>query len=329
VTLLASSLQRYFTEYAHTQRDLSSNTISTYRDTWRLLIKHTTKNRTVPADAIDLDIIDVDLVTGFLDHLQAERGNSTTTRNARLTAIRAVMAYVLPDHPEHGDTIARVLAIPAKRRSTPPLQFLTAAETNALLAAPDPHTWTGRRDRALLTLAVQTGLRISELTSLTTGDVQCTTAPHVTCTGKGRRYRATPVTPATVAVLTPYLAERATHPGPALFPGPHGEHLSRDALEHRLAKHIATAAANCSSLAGKHVTMHTLRHTAAMNLLQAGVDVAVIALWLGHQNTASTDPYLHADMTIKQTAIDRTRPPDVKPGTYTPTPGILTWLDTL
>lgn len=329
MTILAPSLQRYFTEYAHTQRDLSPHTISAYRDTWRLLIKHTTTTRAVPADAIDLDVIDVDLVTGFLDHLQAERGNGTTTRNARLTAIRAVLAYVLPDHPEHADTIARVLAIPAKRRTTTPLQFLDAVETNALLAAPDPHTWTGRRDLALLSLAAQTGLRISEPISLTTGDVQLGAAPHVTCTGKGRRHRATPLTPTTVAVLTPYLAERATHPGQALFPGPRGEHLSRDALEHHLVKHIATATASCPSLNRKHITMHTLRHTAAMNLLQAGVDVAVIALWLGHQNTASTDPYLHADMSIKQTAIDRTRPPDIEPGAYTPTAGILTWLDSL
>lgn len=329
MTVLAASLQRYFTEYAHTQRDLSPHTVSAYRDTWRLLIKHITTTRSVPADAIDLDLIDADLVTGFLDHLQTERGNCTTTRNARLTAIRAVLAYVLPDHPEHANTIARVLAIPTKRRATPPLEFLTSAECSALLAAPDPHTWTGRRDRALMTLAAQTGLRISEIISLTIGDVQLTTSAHVTCTGKGRRYRATPLTPATVAVLTPYLAERRTHPGTALFPGPHGEHLSRDALEHRLAKHLSLAAANCPSLKHKHVTMHTLRHTTAMNLLQAGVDVAVIALWLGHQNTASTDPYLHANMTIKQTAIDRTRPPDVEPGSYAPTPGILTWLDSL
>jgi site-specific recombinase XerD len=329
VTLLAPSLQRYFTEYAHTQRDLSPHTISAYRDTWRLLIKHTTTTHSVPADVIDIDLINADLVAGFLDHLQLERGNSATTRNARLTAIRAVLSYALPDHPEHADTIARVLAIPTKRQATPPLEYLTSAETNALLAAPDPDTWTGRRDRALLTLTAQTGLRISEVVTLTTGDVQLTTSPHVTCTGKGRRYRATPLTPATLAVLTPYLAERGTHPGEALFPGPRGEHLSRDALEHRLAKHLSVAAAERPTLKHKHVTMHTLRHTAAMNLLQAGVDVAVIALWLGHQNTASTDPYLHANMTIKQAAIDRTRPPEIKPGNYTPTQGILAWLDSL
>ena len=329
MTVLAACLQRYFTDYAHTQRDLSPNTISAYRDSWRLLIKHIVDTRAVPPEAIEIDMITVEQVTAFLDHLQTQRGNSVKTRNARLTAIRAVLSHALPDHPEHADTITRVLAIPARRCPAPPVEFLTPAETDALLAAPDQDTWTGRRDRALLTLAVQTGLRASELTGLTVDDLQLTTAAHVTCTGKGRRTRATPLTPTTLAVLTPYLAERATRPGQALFPGPRGQHLSRDALERRLARHLATATTRCSSLTGKHVTMHTLRHTAAMNLLTAGVDVAVIALWLGHQTTASTDPYLHADMTIKQTAIDRTRPPKVQPGTYAPAASILTWLDAL
>jgi integrase/recombinase XerD len=329
MTLLAPSLQSYFTDYAHAQRDLSPNTIATYRDTWRLLIKYVTATRNVPADKIDLALIDASLVTGFLDHLQTTRGNAVTTRNARLTAIRAVMGFALPDHPEHANTIARVLAVPARRRPTPTVEFLTSAEADALLAAPDTSTWTGRRDRALLTLAVQTGLRVSELTSLTTSDIHTGTGAHVTCTGKGRRHRATPLTPTTLTVLAPFLTERATRPGDALFPGPHGQHLSRDALERRLAKHHATAAATCPSLRTKRITMHTLRHTTAMRLLQAGVDISVIALWLGHQNTASTDCYLHADMTIKQAAIERTRPPDVKPGTYTPAPDILTWLETL
>lgn len=329
MTLLATTLQRYFTDYAHTQRDLSGNTIAAYRDTWRLLIKYTAASRGVHADKIDLAVLDAELVAGFLDHLQTERGNSPATRNARLTAIRAVLVHALPDHPEHAATITRVLAIPPKRSPAPCVEFLTDAETDALLAAPDPGTWTGRRDRALLTLAAQTGLRISELTDLTTQDIHLGTAPHVTCTGKGRRHRATPLTRATLEILKPYLIERATRPGLALFPGPTGTRLSRDALERRLAKHLNTAAADCPYLAGKHVTMHTLRHTAAMRLLHAGVDTAVIALWLGHQNTASTDVYLHADMTIKQTAIDRTRPPDVPPGTYTPTPDVLAWLGSL
>lgn len=329
MTLLAPSLQSYFTDHVHTQRDLSPNTIAAYRDTWRLLIKFINTTRNIPADKIDLAVIDAHLVTDFLDHLLTQRGNSVTTRNARLTAIRAVMTFALPEHPEHAHTIARVLAVPPRRHSAPTVQFLTSTEADALLAAPDTSTWTGRRDQALLTLAVQTGLRVSELTHLTTSDIHTSTGAHVTCLGKGRRHRATPLTPTTLTILKPYLTERATRPGDALFPGPNGQHLSRDALERRLAKHHATAAAACPSLRTKHITMHTLRHTTAMHLLQAGVDVSVIALWLGHQNTASTDRYLHADMTIKQAAIDRTRPPDVKPGTYTPAPDILAWLDAL
>lgn len=178
-------------------------------------------------------------------------------------------------------------------------------------------------------MTVQTGLRISEVCSLEVDDIHLGTGPHVTCTGKGRRQRITPLTSATVSMMSAYLTERTTRPGTALFCGPRGLPLSRDALEHRLATHVTTAALTCPSLAGKHVTMHTLRHTAAMNLLAAGVDVAVIALWLGHADTHSTNAYLHADMAIKQAALDRTRPPGVKPGTYRPEPDILTWLTAL
>ncbi len=329
MTSLATALQRYFTHYAATARDLSPNTIAAYRDTWRLLLKHTTATLHIEADTIDLPMLDTDLVCRFLDEIQTVRGNAVTTRNARLTAIRAVLAHALPDHPEHAETISRVLAIPPKRVAPRTVDYLTDDETEALLAAPDTTTWTGRRDQTLLALAIQTGLRISELTNLTTSSVHLGAGPHVTCLDKGRRRRATPLTRASVALLRPYLDERATRPGDALFPGPHGQPLSRDALEHRLRHHLAAATRACPSLASKHVTMHTLRHTAAMRLLHAGVDTSVIALWLGHQITASTDVYLHADMTTKQHAIDRTRPPNVTAGTYTPAPDILTWLDTL
>lgn len=329
MTLLAPSLQSYFTDHAHARKGLSPNTIAAYRDTWRLLIKYVTTTTGVPADKIDLAMIDAEAITAFLDHLQAVRGNSAVTRNARLTAIRAVLAVTLPDHPEHADTITRALAVPARRGTPRTVQFLTVEETEALLDAPDPSTWTGRRDRALLTLAVQTGLRISEITALSISDLHAGTGPHVTCTGKGRKYRATPLTAATLTVLVPYLAERVTRPGAAAFPGPRGQHLSRDALERRLAKHLAAATERCPSLGAKHITMHTLRHTAAMRLLQAGVDIAVIALWLGHENTSSTDVYLHADMTIKQTAIDRTRSPQVTPGTYAPAAHVLAFLTSL
>jgi site-specific recombinase XerD len=326
---LAASLQAYFTTFAHTQRDLSANTISSYRDTWRLLLKHLTATLGIPADALDFDAVTATNVTGFLDHLEHERGNSARTRNARLTAIRSVLARALPDHPERAATITQVLAIPPKRTTRAVIEFLTPDEVDTVLAAPDTKTWTGRRDHALLALTVQTGLRISEICSLTLDDVHLGTGPYVACTGKGRRQRVTPLTRATVAIMTTYLAERIDRPGTALFCGPRGQPLSRDALEHRLAKHLATATTTCPSLAGKHVTMHTLRHTAAMNLLAAGVDVSVIALWLGHADTHSTDAYLHADMAIKQAAIDRTRPPNVKPGTYHPEPDILAWLTAL
>ena len=240
-----------------------------------------------------------------------------------------MLGRALPDHPEHAATITQVLAIPPRRTTMPVIEFLTPDEADALLAAPDTTTWTGRRDHALLAMTVQTGLRISEICSLTHDDIHLGAGPHIACTGKGRRQRITPLTQATVSTMKTYLAERTPRPGLALFCGPHGQPLSRDALEHRLAKHLATATTTCPSLAAKHVTMHTLRHTAAMNLLTAGVDVSVIALWLGHADTHSTDAYLHADMAIKQAAIDRTRPPDVKPGTYQPEPDILAWLTRL
>lgn len=326
---LATSLQTYFTTFARSQRDLSPNTIGSYRDTWRMLLKYLTATLGVRADAVDFDAVTAINVNGFLDYLEHKRGNSAKTRNVRLTAIRAVLNRALPDHPEHAATITQVLAIPPKRTTRPVIEFLTPDEVVALLDAPDPTTRTGRRDHALLTMTVQTGLRISEVCSLTLDDVHLGTGAHVTCTGKGRRQRITPLTSATVSVMTAYLAERTTRPGTALFCGPRGQSLSRDALEHRLTTHLAAAAIACPSLTSKHVTMHTLRHTAAMNLLAAGVDVAVIALWLGHADTHSTDAYLHADMAIKQAALDRTRPPDVKPGVYRPEPDILAWLTAL
>ena len=326
---LAACLQTYFTTFARTQRDLSVNTIASYRDTWRMLLKYLTATPGISADALDFDAVSATHVTGFLDHLEHERGNSARTRNARLTAIRCVLGRALPDHPEYAATITQVLAIPPKRTIRPVIEFLTPAEVDALLAGPDPTTWTGRRDHALLAMTAQTGLRISEICALTLDDIHLGTGPHIACTGKGRRQRITPLTRATASTMTTYLTERMIRPGTALFCGPHGKPLSRDALEHRLATHIATARTICPSLTAKHVTMHTLRHTAAMNLLAAGVDVSVIALWLGHTDTHSTDAYLHADMAIKQAAIDRTRPPHVKAGTYKPEPDILAWLTSL
>lgn len=329
MTALATQLQTYFSVFAPTQRDLSPHTIRAYRDTWRLLLGFLADRTGLRPEHLDFDHLTVGSVTAFLDFLEHDRGNSPATRNMRLTAIRAVLRHSLLHQLDHIDAITRILAIPPKQHPRPVLEYLTAQEADALIAAPDRTTWTGRRDHALLVLAIQTGLRISELCSLTLTDVHLGAGAHVTCTGKGRRHRATPLTRSTVTVMAVYLDERRTRPGQALFCGPGGRHLSRDALEHRVTLHATTAAVACPSLVGKHVTMHTLRHTAAMNLLQAGVDVSVIALWLGHQHTGSTDAYLHADMRIKQAAIDRTRPPDTSPGSFRPHPDILAWLTAL
>ncbi|MCL1801467.1 MAG: site-specific integrase [Promicromonosporaceae bacterium] len=326
---LATALQRYFTVFAHNQRDLSPATITAYRDAWRLLLKFLVEKQGRPADRIDFSDITADNVVAFLDHLQNTRGNGASTRNARLAAIRAVLSNALPDHPEHAATINRVLMVPMKRHPKPNLEYLVPNEIDSLLAAPDQTSWTGRRDHAWLTLSIQTGLRVSELSALEIADVTLPSGANVTCTGKGRKNRSTPLTKQTVSVMTNYLQERKIKPGTALFCGPHGTALSRDAFEHRLAIHLAAAASVAPTLTGKKITMHSLRHTTAMELLSAGVDISVIALWLGHQQTNTTDIYLHASMEIKQNAIDRTRPHGTTTGKYRPAPDILAWLNTL
>lgn len=329
MSYLATVLQPFFTDYVHTQRSLSSNTIASYRDTWRVFIKHLTATTGIAADHIRLDHVTRDTVTAFLAYLRNERGNAATSRNQRLTAIRTILAYALPDHPEHADDIRQVLALRPSKVTRPDLSYLNTEETDALLAAPDTTTWVGRRDRALLTLAITAGLRISEITSLTISSIHLGGSAYLECDGKGRKHRSTPISATACTVMSDYLVERTTRPGDALFPGPRGQTLSRDAVEARVRTHITTAADQCPSLRAKHVTCHTLRHTCAMNLLHAGVDITVISLWLGHEQTTTTDDYLHHDMETKKTAMERTPPPDVQPGTYTPAPDVLTWLDTL
>jgi integrase len=237
--------------------------------------------------------------------------------------------YAALCHPEQAETIARVLAIPPKRFDKALVTWLTEPELAALLAAPDRSTWAGRRDHALILLAAQTGLRISELTGLTLGDVHLGTGAHISCTGKGRKQRITPLTTGTAAVLRTWIAERGGQPGQPLFPTRTGGLLSRDALEHRLAKHTTAAAARRPSLNAKTITAHTLRHTAAMRLLQSGTDTSVIALWLGHEQAETTQIYLHADLALKERALARTRPPDARPGRYRPPDKLLAFLETL
>jgi integrase/recombinase XerD len=329
VTALAPTLQAFFTDRLIRQRRASSHTIAAYRDTWRLLLGYASRQSGTPPSQLDLADLDAPLIGAFLDHLEHQRGNSARTRNARLAAIHSLFSYAALRHPEHAQAIARVLAIPPKRHDKALVTWLTEPEMTAILAAPDRTTWTGRRDHAMILLAAQTGLRISELTGLTAGDVRLGTGAHVLCHGKGRKDRITPLTPATAAVLRTWLAERNGQPDQPLFPSRTGGRLSRDAVERRLAKHTAAAAARCPSLSVKTVTAHTLRHTAAMRLLHAGTDTFVIALWLGHEQAETTQIYLHADLTLKEQALARTKPPDARPGRYRPPDKLLAFLEAL
>jgi integrase/recombinase XerD len=329
MTAIAATLQAFFTGRLVSQRHCSPHTIAAYRDTWRLLLGFAAQRTGKPPDRLDLADLDAPLITAFLEHLEHERGNSTRTLNARLAAIHSLFGFAALRHPEHAHDIARVLAIPAKRHQQTIVTFLTGPEADALLGAPDRGTRTGRRDHALILLAVQTGLRAGELTGLTCQDVHLGTGAYVACHGKGRKDRITPLTPTTVATLRSWLTERAGAPEDPLFPSNRGTTMSTDALQQRIARHAAAAVSACPSLLAKNVTPHVLRHTAAMRLLHAGVDTTVIALWLGHESVNTTQIYLQADLALKQQALDRTAPLTSTSGRYHPPDPLLAFLESL
>ena len=329
MTALAPTLQKFFTERLATQRAASPHTVAAYRDTFRLLLGFVHDATGTPPERLDLSDLDAVMVGRFLAHLEQHRRNSVRTRNARLAAIHSFYGYAAFEHPEHAALIQRVRAIPSKRHDKAIVTYLTDVELDALLAAVDTSTWLGRRDHALIVTAAQTGLRVSELTGLTLDRTSLGTGAHVTCLGKGRKHRATPLTAVTVTVVRAWLTERGGQPDDPVFPTRQGRPLSQDAIAKLLSKHVTAAAAACPSIAAKTVTAHTLRHTAAMRLLHAGVDTTVIALWLGHESIETTSIYLHADMTIKQRAIDRTRPTATQPGRYQPGDKLLAFLDGL
>ncbi|HSZ29731.1 MAG TPA: tyrosine-type recombinase/integrase [Pseudonocardiaceae bacterium] len=329
MTILAPILEAFFTDRLMTQRQASPHTVAAYRDTFTLLLGYTFQHTGKHPAQLDLSDLDAPLIGAFLQHLETDRKNSVTTRNARLAAIHSLFRYAALRAPEHAALIARVLAIPSKRHHRPLVCFLTRDEIEALLAAPDQTHWTNRRDHALLLVLTQTGLRVSELTGLTIQDVHLGTGAHVYCRGKGRKDRATPLTSQTVAVLRSWLTERGGHGADPLFPTRRGGPLSRDAVERLLAKHTTTAAKHCPSLGAKRVSPHVLRHSAAMALLQTGVDITVIALWLGHESPTSTRAYLHADMAMKERALARTTPPGTSPGRYNAPDTLLAFLNDL
>jgi site-specific recombinase XerD len=329
MTALAPTLQAFFTDRLINQRHASPHTIRCYRDTMRLLLTYAQHElRVQPAD-LDIAALDGDFISAFLDHLEHERQNTVGTRNTRLAAIHSLYQYASLKHPEHAAVIARVLAIPPKRHDRRLITHLTDREIDALLAAPDPDTWIGRRDQTMLQLAIETGLRVSELTGLTLGDIHLTTPAHVACRGKGRKDRITPLTKPTTHLLRSWLTERGGLPADPAFPTSTGKPLTRDAVARRLTHHTTNAARDCPTLQEKTITPHVLRHTAAMRLLHAGVDTAVIALWLGHEQIDTTQIYLHADMAIKERALALTKPTTTKPGRYKPSDKLLAFLEGL
>jgi integrase/recombinase XerD len=326
---LAPLLEAFFTDRLMGQRNASPHTLGAYRDTFRLLLAFIRQRLRTAASDVALQDIDVPLLTAFLGHLEKERGNTVRTRNARLAAIHSFFAYAATREPGAAGLIQSVLAIPHKRHGRRTISFLSRPEIDALLAAPDRNTYIGRRDHALLLVALQAGLRVSELTQLQTTDVQLGTGPHIRCTGKGRKERCTPLLPATVAVLREWIRVSRIHASDPLFPTRRGDHLSRDAVERLITKYAAIAARTQSTLRSKRLSPHVLRHTCAMQLLQAGVDTSVIALWLGHESVETTQVYLHADLSLKERAIAKTALPSTGARRYTPNDRLLAFLESL
>jgi len=329
MTALAPTLQAFFTQRLITQRNASLQTIAAYRDTFRLLLTFAHDQTGKQPFQLDIDDLDAPLIGAFLTHLEQARGNSPRTRNARLGAIHSFYRFAALEHPEHARTIARVMAIPTKRYERNIVSYLDLDEIKALLAVPDPTTWLGRRDHALLVLMIQTGVRVSELTGLRVCDVHLGTGAHIRVTGKGRKKRATTLTAETVKVIRAWLNERRGQPDDPLFPTRQGGPLSRYAIGVVVSKHAAAAATGRPSLQAKRTSPHTLRHTNAMLLRTKGVDIATIALWLGHESTQTTHIYEHADPALKEQAIARTAPLGAKPGRYRPPDPLLAFLEAL
>jgi integrase/recombinase XerD len=322
-------LQRFFTERLATQLNASANTITSYRDTFRLLLKFAAGRFYRSPTELQIVDIDAELIGLFLTDIESARGNCARSRNARLSAIRSFFKYVAVNEPQLLHHCQRILAMPAKRHEKRAINHLSRAETEALIQAPDLSTWHGRRDRALLTLAIQTGLRVSELIGLTCGDVVLGAGAHVRCMGKGRKERATPIRRDTAKVLRNWLPERDGSETDPVFVSNRNQPLSRDAVEQIVRRHVRAATAKCPSLKRKRVTPHVLRHSAAMQLLQNGVDRTVIALWLGHESVETTQMYIHADIQLKEKAMARTRPVKAPLGRYRPGDKLLAFLEAL
>ena len=322
-------MEAFFTDRLMRQRQASPNTIASYRDSFCLLFKFAKQRLNKEPSSLSIEDLDATFIGSFLDHIENDRGCCARSRNVRLAAIHSFFKYIALRDPTLSALIQRVLSIPTKKYDRKPVDFLTKPEMDALLAAPDLKTWNGRRDRALLLLTIQTGLRVSELIGLTCKDIVLDSGAHVRCKGKGRKDRCIPLRKELATTLRSWLKERSGQPDDPLFPNARGGFLSRDGVEYLLAKHAAVASQNCPSIKKKRISPHVLRHTTAMELLQHGVDITVIALWLGHESPETTQVYLQADMKMKEKALAKITPANVKPGRYRPGDQLLSFLKSL
>jgi integrase/recombinase XerD len=329
IMTLPALVQQFFTDRLSIQMDASPHTIAGYRDTFRLLLRFASMRTGRAPTHLTLDDLRTDLVSDFLVHLESTRRNSARSRNTRLAAIRSFFRFVALQEPAYLLQCQQILALPGKRYVRRTVAFLERPEIEALVAAPDRSTWVGRRDHALLLVALQTGLRASELLNLRCGDVVTGTGAHLRCEGKGRKQRCTPLRRETLQVLEAWLRERAGADHDPLFPTRRGTTLSRDALEHLVHRHTRMAARACPTLGGKRVSPHVLRHSTAMELLHHGVDLAVIALWLGHESVETTQIYLHADLRLKEKALARMTASASQPARYRPDDTLLAFLEAL
>ncbi|MFQ5582712.1 MAG: site-specific integrase [Mariprofundaceae bacterium] len=328
-TSLAPLLERFFTQRLMQQRQASPHTIRSYRDSFRQLLSFAQQRLHQPPSSLTIEQIDAPLVVDFLKELEKYRKLTPRSRNLRLTAIHSFFHYIAFELPTHAAQIQRVLAIPSKRFNRPQVSFLSRTEVEALLAAPDRHTWSGRRDYAFILMAVQTGLRLSEMTGLKTDELVLEAGAHVRIIGKGRKERCIPLAKSTVGVLKAWLEDPQNAEAEVVFPSARGNRLSVHGVQYLLNKHRLKASKTCHSLKHKRVTVHRLRHTMAMDLLQAGVDRSVIALWLGHESVETTQIYLEATLAMKEQALAKTTPPDAKLGRFKPGDPLLGFLNSL
>jgi integrase/recombinase XerD len=319
-------LETFFTRRLIAQRKASPHTIASYRDTFRLLLQFAEKQLAKAPSRLTMEDLNAPFLGAFLDHLEGSRANGARSRNLRLTAIRSFFRFAALETPQHSGLIQRVLVIPNKRQPRPLVGFLTRPEIDAMLAAPDRNTWLGRRDYTLLLTAVQTGLRLTEITSIRQRDVSLVTGAHVRCQGKGRKERCTPLTKTTATVLTAWIREQGADGTRILFPSTRGGRLSADAVQHLVAKYAAVAQQTCPSLTDRRISPHVLRHTTAMELMQAGVDRTLIALWLGHESVETTQIYLDANLAIKEEVLSKITPINSKAGRYQPDDDLLAFL---